>query len=65
MIHHYFMLVPTLTVRENIILGNNGKFYLNLNTKSAEINAMAKAYNLEIPVNSKVADLPIGIHQGV
>ncbi|MDY7002447.1 MAG: ABC transporter ATP-binding protein [Cyanobacteriota bacterium] len=65
MIHQHFMLVPTLTVTENIILGNSGKFHLNLNTKSSEINAMAKAYNLEIPVNSKVADLPIGIQQRV
>ncbi|WP_293156007.1 ABC transporter ATP-binding protein [Okeania sp. SIO2C9] len=65
MIHQHFMLVPTLTVTENIILGNSGKFHLNFNRKSAEINAMAKAYNLEIPVNSKVADLPIGIQQRV
>ncbi|NEP88550.1 MAG: ABC transporter ATP-binding protein [Okeania sp. SIO2C2] len=65
MIHQHFMLVPTLTVTENIILGNSGKIHLNLSTKSAEINAMAKAYNLEIPVNSKVADLPIVIQQRV
>ncbi|MDJ0557203.1 MAG: ABC transporter ATP-binding protein [Microcoleaceae cyanobacterium MO_207.B10] len=65
MIHQHFMLVPQLTATENIILGTGGNFYLNLSAKSREINAMGKAYNLEIPANVKIADLPIGIQQRV
>ncbi|MGD1714940.1 ABC transporter ATP-binding protein [Dapis sp. BLCC M172] len=65
MIHQHFMLVPQLTATENIILGTAGNFHLNLAAKSREINAMAKAYNLEIPANVKIADLPIGIQQRV
>ena len=65
MIHQHFMLVPQLTATENIILGTGGNFHLNLSAKSIEINAMAKAYNLEIPANIKIADLPIGIQQRV
>ncbi len=65
MIHQHFMLVPQLTATENIILGTGGNFHLNLSAKSVEINAMAKAYNLEIPANIKIADLPIGIQQRV
>lgn len=65
MIHQHFMLVPKLTVTENIILGNSNNFHLNLSAKSAEIKAMAKAYNLEIPAHVKVEDLPIGIQQRV
>ncbi|MDJ0518032.1 MAG: ABC transporter ATP-binding protein [Trichodesmium sp. MO_231.B1] len=65
MIHQHFMLVPQLTATENIILGTGGNFHLNLSAKSVEINTMAKAYNLEIPANVKIADLPIGTQQRV
>ena len=65
MIHQHFMLVPQLTATENIILGTDGSFHLNLSAKSVEINTMAKAYNLEIPANVKISDLPIGIQQRV
>ncbi|OZH54516.1 heme ABC transporter ATP-binding protein [Hydrocoleum sp. CS-953] len=65
MIHQHFMLVPQLTATENIILGTRGNFHLNLAAKSREINAMAKAYNLEIPANVKITDLPIGTQQRV
>ncbi len=65
MIHQHFMLVPQLTATENIILGTDGNFHLNLSAKSIEINAMAKSYNLEIPANVKIADLPIGTQQRV
>ena len=65
MIYQHFMLVPQLTATENIILGTSGNFHLNLSAKSREINAMAKAYNLEIPTNIKIANLPIGTQQRV
>ncbi len=65
MIHQHFMLVPKLTVTENIILGTSSNFNLNLRKKSAEIQAIAKSYNLEIPAHTKVENLPIGIQQRV
>lgn len=65
MIYQHFMLVPKLTVTENIILGTGNNFHLNLGEKATEINAMATAYNLEIPTHAKVEDLPIGIQQRV
>ncbi len=65
MIHQHFMLVPQLTATENIILGTGRNFHLNLSAKYREIKAMAKAYNLEIPTNVKIANLSIGTQQRV
>lgn len=65
MIHQHFMLVPQLTATENILLGTGRNFHLNLSAKYREIKAMAKAYNLEIPTNVKIANLSIGTQQRV
>ena len=67
MVHQHFMLVPTLTVTENIILGNevvrNGA--LDLKKAAADIAALAKSFGLEIPVDELVQDLPVGVQQRV
>lgn len=67
MVHQHFMLVPTLTVTENIILGNevvqNG--ILDLAKAGADIAALAKSFGLDIPVAELVQDLPVGVQQRV
>ncbi|TAF09572.1 MAG: ABC transporter ATP-binding protein [Nostocales cyanobacterium] len=68
MIYQHFMLVPTLTVTENIILGTEKTWRftpLNLRQKQQEIFALSQAYQLEIDPNSKIQDLPVGIQQRV
>lgn len=65
MIHQHFMLVPQLSVTENIILGTKFDLRLNLEEKSKQISAMAKSYNLEIEPLAKVEDLAIGLQQRV
>ncbi len=65
MIHQHFMLVPQLTVTENIILGTSQSLNLNLRQKQAEIKALSQAYNLEIDPTAKVEDLPVGMQQRV
>ena len=65
MIHQHFMLVPRLTVTENIILGTPGSFRLDLPTKAAEIATMSRDYGLEVPPLAKIADLAVGIQQRV
>lgn len=69
MIHQHFMLVPQLTVVENIILGQGrGGFNgvrLNLQTYAQEITQLGKTYGLEVPALAKVGDLPVGIQQRV
>ncbi len=65
MIHQHFMLVPQLTVTENIILGTGLDLRLNLFQKAEEIARLSKSYNLEVDSLAKVGDLPVGIQQRV
>ncbi|XWK90948.1 MAG: ABC transporter ATP-binding protein [Phormidium sp.] len=65
MIHQHFMLVPQLTVTENIILGTKLDLRLNLSEKSQEISQLAKSFNLDVDPLAKVGDLPVGIQQRV
>lgn len=65
MIHQHFMLVPQLSVTENIILGTGLDWQLNLSKKAAEIANMSKFYNLEVDPLARVADLPVGTQQRV
>ncbi|MBD2251021.1 ABC transporter ATP-binding protein [Nostoc parmelioides] len=65
MIYQHFMLVPQLTVTENIILGRENSWRLNLRQKQQEITALSQAYGLEIDSTAKVEDLPVGTQQRV
>ena len=65
MIHQHFMLVPQLTVAENIILGTGGSLRLHLREKAQAIAAMAEAYGLAVDPFARVSDLPVGAQQRV
>jgi len=65
MIHQHFMLVPQLSVTENIILGMHATLRLNLHQKGQEIAAMSEEYGLTIDPYTKVGDLPVGSQQRV
>jgi len=68
MVHQHFMLVPSLTVAENIVLGvepRNNKVFINM-TKAIEIsNDLAKKYKFDIDVTLRVEELPVGVKQKV
>lgn len=67
MVHQHFMLVPSLTVAENIILGVAPKKGLFID-KEKSIKAasdIAKEYNFDIDVRQKVEEIPVGIKQKV
>ena len=65
MIHQHFMLVPQLTVAENIILGTTLNWQLNLAEKAAEIATISKSYGLEVDPLARVENLPVGTQQRV
>jgi len=65
MIHQHFMLVPQLTVTENIILGTLNHWRLNLRQKQQEIAALSEAYRLTVDPAAKVGNLPVGAQQRV
>ncbi|MFZ9857476.1 MAG: ABC transporter ATP-binding protein [Roseiflexaceae bacterium] len=67
MVHQHFMLVPTLTVAENIILGNevvNG-ILIDITQAQQRISQLAKNFGLDIPVDAYIHDLPVGVQQRV
>ncbi|OLP19108.1 heme ABC transporter ATP-binding protein [Leptolyngbya sp. 'hensonii'] len=65
MIHQHFMLVPQLTVTENIILGSGSGWNLDLHQEGEKIAALAHHYALPVNPHSRVGDLPIGAQQRV
>jgi ABC-type uncharacterized transport system ATPase subunit len=67
MVHQHFMLVPTLTVAENIILGNEVVNGLLIDIVQAQhrIRELADSFGLAIPVDALVQDLPVGVQQRV
>ncbi len=67
MVHQHFMLVNNFTVLENIILGAEGGWNLGKRRAEAEktLKALAADYGLDVPLHTKVEDLPVGLQQRV
>ncbi|MEO3413738.1 ABC transporter ATP-binding protein [Roseovarius sp. CAU 1744] len=67
MVHQHFMLVPTFTVLENVMLGSEGGALLNEGRQAARdrIVELSERYNLRIDPDATVADLNVGQRQRV
>ena len=67
MIHQHFMLVPTLTVRENVALGLKSSRGLrtDLDRVAARINELAALYGLNVDPDALVWQLSVGQQQRV
>lgn len=67
MVHQHFMLVPTLTVSQNITLGLKTKGYpfLNLKGVNAGITEVSKKYGLQVDVDAYISSLSVGEQQRV
>ena len=68
MVHQHFMLVPSLTVAENMVLGmvprKSGVFIDR--KKAVELTEeYSKRFNLHVDPNAKVMDIPVGMKQKV
>ena len=68
MVHQHFMLVPVLTVTENVMLGvesiKNGIF-LDRAAASRRIREISDQYGLEVDADAYVKSLPVGVQQRV
>ena len=68
MVHQHFMLVPVLTVTENVMLGvesiKNGIF-LDRPIAARRIREISKQYGLEVDPDAYVKSLPVGVQQRV
>ncbi len=68
MVHQHFMLVPSLTVAENMVLGMVPKKsgFLIDEKKAVELTEeYAEKFNLQVNARAKVMDIPVGMKQKV
>ena len=67
MVHQHFMLVPTFTVLENVMLGAEGGALLAGGAKRVrtELLRLEEEYGLEVDPDAIVGDLPVGLQQRV
>jgi general nucleoside transport system ATP-binding protein len=68
MVHQHFMLIPVFTVTENVMLGHEGaRFggFLDRRRARRQVAEISRRYNLEVPPDALVADLPVGVQQRV
>jgi general nucleoside transport system ATP-binding protein len=67
MVHQHFMLVPTLTVLENLMLGNEiaGRGIVNFREARASVLELASRFHISVDLDQKVSQLSVGEQQRV
>ena len=67
MVHQHFMLVPTFTVLENVMLGNEGSMFLKRGEEFFlnRLKGLSKNYGLDVDFEAVISDTPVGMQQRV
>lgn len=68
MVHQHFMLIPPLTVTENVMLGTestHGGVFLDRARAAKHIREISQQYGLEVDPDAYIRDLPVGVQQRV
>ncbi len=68
MVHQHFMLMPSFTVAQSIILGLEPKksgLFVDMKQAIHDTSELAKKYNFDIDVTKKIGDLPVSAKQKV
>jgi simple sugar transport system ATP-binding protein len=65
MIHQRFMLVPAMTVTDNVMLGLGGAAWLRPRAAAARIREASRAWGLDVDPDAVVGQLPLGVQQRV
>ncbi|MFN8218267.1 MAG: ABC transporter ATP-binding protein [Solirubrobacterales bacterium] len=60
MVHQHFMLVPTMTVAENVAMGHGGG---SLKQVQRRVNDLSQRYGLEVDPQARVSELSVGERQ--
>ena len=65
MVHQHFMLVPSLSVAENLILGHetSKSGFINIEEAIVQTEEISKKYNLKVDARAKVKDISIAMKQ--
>jgi ABC-type uncharacterized transport system ATPase subunit len=67
MVHQHFMLVPSLTVAENVALGQKsaGRWKVDLNAIRRGVRKLSESYNLKVNPDTPIWQLAVGEQQRV
>ena len=65
MVYQHFMLVDAMTVAENILLGQDERFFLNPKKMKRLVKDLADRYELDIDPSARISDLSMGEKQRV
>ncbi|KSW23562.1 ABC transporter ATP-binding protein [Cellulomonas sp. B6] len=68
MVHQHFMLVPVLTVAENVVLGDEdvrGPGWLDMRTARRRVREISERFGFDLDPDALVGDLPVGVQQRV
>ena len=68
MVHQHFMLVPVMTVTENIVLGNEprrGGGLLDVREGAARVRELSERYGLVVDPDALIEDVTVGTQQRV
>jgi simple sugar transport system ATP-binding protein len=68
MVHQHFMLVPVLTVTENVMLGDEmlqGGVFLDRKRAAARVREISEQYGLRVDPDAYIKDLAVGLQQRV
>jgi len=66
MIHQHFMLVPPLTVAENVVLGDERSGpLLSQRALAARVRGLGERFHISVDPDARVEDIPLGLQQRV
>jgi ABC-type uncharacterized transport system ATPase subunit len=67
MVHQHFMLVPVMTVTENIVLGHEPGHagLLDLDTARKRVRELSQRYGLAVDPDARIEDITVGAQQRV
>jgi len=63
MVYQHFMLVDSMTVAENVLLGQEGEFFIKPREMKKRVGELADAYGLDIDPAARISDLSMGERQ--
>src|SRR5262249_26873834 len=68
MVHQHFMLIPVMTVAENIVLGNEplrGGVVLDERAAARRVRELAKSFNFAVDPDARIDSITVGQQQRV
>ena len=68
MVHQHFMLVPSLTVAENVVLGlepTRHSYLFDVDKALKDVKSLSDRYRLQVDPKAVVSTIPVGVQQRV